>query len=116
FCKFAKEHNIVIICLPSHTTHVLQPCDIGVFGPLASSWKAQVNRAAREYIPITKYNLLIGTVTGNPGVHQGQPVPQPVDTHTQKHGYGFMAGAGHRFGGLHGYKNPLWVECMGIQN
>src|SRR6266699_4727613 len=49
FCKFAKEHNIIIICLPSHTTHVLQPCDVGVFGPLASSWKAQVNQAARQY-------------------------------------------------------------------
>jgi hypothetical protein len=58
FSKFAKDHNIIIICLPSHTTHVLQPCDVGVFGPLASSWKAQVNQAARNYIPITKYNLL----------------------------------------------------------
>ena len=58
FSKFAKEHNIIIICLPSHTTHVLQPCDVSVFGPLASSWKAQVNQAARNYIPITKYNLL----------------------------------------------------------
>ena len=58
FSKFAKEHNIIIICLPSHTMHVLQPCDIGVFGPLVSSWKAQVNQAARNYIPITKYNLL----------------------------------------------------------
>ena len=37
FSKFAKEHNIIIICLPSHTTHVLQPCNVGIFGPLASS-------------------------------------------------------------------------------
>lgn len=40
FCKFAFDHNIIIICLPAHTTHALQPCDVGVFGPLASSWKA----------------------------------------------------------------------------
>jgi DDE superfamily endonuclease len=58
FSKFSKEHNIIIICLPSHTTHVLQPCNVGVFGPLALSWKAQVNQTARNYIPITKYNLL----------------------------------------------------------
>jgi hypothetical protein len=38
--------------------HVLQPCDVGVFGPLVSSWKAQVNEAARNYMPITKHNLL----------------------------------------------------------
>src|SRR5438477_9634339 len=37
FCKFAAAHRIIIVCLPSHTTHALQPCDVGVFGPLASS-------------------------------------------------------------------------------
>ena len=58
FCKFAEEHRILIICLPSHTTHILQPCDVGVFGPLSSYWKAQVNAASRAYIPITKSNLL----------------------------------------------------------
>ncbi|KAJ3484161.1 hypothetical protein NLJ89_g12004 [Agrocybe chaxingu] len=42
FCKFAESKKIVIICLPSHTTHVLQPCDVGVFGPLATCWKNQV--------------------------------------------------------------------------
>ncbi|KAF8234781.1 DDE-domain-containing protein [Tricholoma matsutake] len=35
FIKFSAEHHIIIICLPSHTTHALQPCDVGVFGPLA---------------------------------------------------------------------------------
>ncbi len=35
FCKFAAANDIIVICLPSHTTHVLQPCDVGVFGPLA---------------------------------------------------------------------------------
>lgn len=36
FCSFAEKHNIIIICLPFHTTHVLQPCDVGIFGPLAT--------------------------------------------------------------------------------
>ncbi|KAF9219312.1 DDE-domain-containing protein [Gyrodon lividus] len=31
FCKFAAGHRIIIIlCLPSHTTHVLQPLDVGI--------------------------------------------------------------------------------------
>ncbi|KZT18027.1 DDE-domain-containing protein, partial [Neolentinus lepideus HHB14362 ss-1] len=59
FCKFAADHKIIIICLPSHTTHVLQPCDVGVFGPLAKCWKAEVNAASAQLIPITKHNLLI---------------------------------------------------------
>ena len=58
FCRFAEKHKIIIICLPSHTTHVLQPCDVGVFGPLSSCWKSEVNKAARGHVPITKSNLI----------------------------------------------------------
>lgn len=58
FCKFAADHNIIIICLPSHTTHALQPCDVACFGPLASAWKSEVNAASADYVEITKRNLL----------------------------------------------------------
>jgi hypothetical protein len=58
FIKFSAEHHIIIICLPSHTTHALQPCDVGIFGPLARAWKSCVTRASQENIPITKSNLL----------------------------------------------------------
>jgi hypothetical protein len=59
FCKFAAKHKIIIICLPSHTTHALQPCDVACFGPLASAWKSEVNSASADYVGITKRNLLI---------------------------------------------------------
>lgn len=36
--RLAKEHDIIILCLPPHTTHVAQPLDCGVFGPLKSHW------------------------------------------------------------------------------
>lgn len=58
FCDFAKRHNIIVVCLPPHTTHRLQPCDVGVFGPLNSTWKAEVNAASRENIEIRKHNLI----------------------------------------------------------
>ena len=58
FIKFSAEHRILIICLPSHTTHALQPCDVGVFGPLTHAWKSQVTQASQDNVPITKYNLL----------------------------------------------------------
>ena len=54
FCKFAVDHNIIIICLPSHMTHALQPCDVACFGPLASAWKSEVNAASADYVEITK--------------------------------------------------------------
>lgn len=59
FCKFAADRKIIIICLPSHTTHALQPCDVACFGPLASAWKSEVNSASADYVEITKQNLLV---------------------------------------------------------
>jgi hypothetical protein len=59
FCKFAEKHHIIIICLPSHTTHALQPCDVACFGPLASAWKSEVNSASADFVEITKRNLLV---------------------------------------------------------
>ena len=37
----AETHNIIILCLPPHTTHKLQPLDVGVFGPLQRAWVEQ---------------------------------------------------------------------------
>ena len=45
-------------CLPSYTTHALQPCDVGVFGLLNSAWKAEVVKYLQQYLIITKHNLL----------------------------------------------------------
>jgi hypothetical protein len=58
FCKYTAEQKIIIICLPSHTTHALQPCNIGAFGPLAQSWKRVVTLASQSLISIQKDNLL----------------------------------------------------------
>ena len=58
FIKFSVQYCILILCLPSHTTHALQPCDVGVFGVLAHTWKSQVTQASQSNIPITKDNLL----------------------------------------------------------
>lgn len=35
----ARGRNIHIYCLPPHTTHILQPLDVGVYGPVKKSWK-----------------------------------------------------------------------------
>ena len=52
------DNKIIIICLPSHTTHALQPCDVGAFGPLTQSWKQVVTIASQSLIAIRKDNLL----------------------------------------------------------
>lgn len=34
----SREHNVLLYCLPPHTTHKLQPLDVGVFGPFQRAW------------------------------------------------------------------------------
>ncbi|KAJ8085456.1 hypothetical protein PM082_004272 [Marasmius tenuissimus] len=41
-----------------HTTHALQPCNVGVFGPLANGWKLIVTRLSMENLLIRKSNFL----------------------------------------------------------
>lgn len=31
-----------MICLPSHSTHLLQPLDVGIFGPMATYYKGEL--------------------------------------------------------------------------
>ena len=44
--EMARENNVCLLCLPSHTTHILQPLDIGVF----KSFKSGFNKACGDYM------------------------------------------------------------------
>jgi hypothetical protein len=44
----AIENNIILFCLPPHTTHRLQPCDVGAFGPLKKAWNYQCDSILEE--------------------------------------------------------------------
>ena len=37
--RFCVTHKIILLCLPAHTTHLLQPLDVGVFSPLSVAYK-----------------------------------------------------------------------------
>lgn len=37
--KKALDHNIYLICLSPHSTHIMQPLDVGCFGILAKEYK-----------------------------------------------------------------------------
>ena len=55
----ALEHEVLILCLPPHTTHATQPLDCGVFSP----FKAQWSTVCHEFIQknpgkvITRFNF-----------------------------------------------------------
>ena len=46
--KIAQENNIDLFCLPPHTTHWLQPLDVGVFSPLQTAWSNQCAAVLEE--------------------------------------------------------------------
>ncbi|KIJ49824.1 hypothetical protein M422DRAFT_131433, partial [Sphaerobolus stellatus SS14] len=54
----AFTNNIIIMCLPPHTTHKMQPLDVGVFGPFQADWVEYCENAAIESDPVTKYNVI----------------------------------------------------------
>lgn len=43
---YARENGIILMSLPSHTSHRLQPLDVSFFGPL----KTNFNKACEQYI------------------------------------------------------------------
>ena len=45
--EFCYENDITLCRLPSHTSHKLQPCDVGVFAPLKEAYRDQVDRLCR---------------------------------------------------------------------
>jgi hypothetical protein len=45
--EFCLANNITLCRLPSHTSHKLQPCDVGPFAPLKTAYRDQVERLNR---------------------------------------------------------------------
>ena len=44
----AVKHNISLYILPPHTTHRLQPLDVGIFGPLQRRWQERCNEVIND--------------------------------------------------------------------
>jgi len=47
---YYTENKIVTLCMPSHTSHLLQPLDVGYFAPLKAAYRNQVQELARRRV------------------------------------------------------------------
>ena len=54
--KFCKQDQILLYCLPPHSSHITQPLDVGFFAPLKASWRRAVDKYRNDNVgkPITK--------------------------------------------------------------
>jgi len=54
FIEHTIANNVHLLCLPTHTTHILQPLDIGLFFPLGNYYKQELEDFQRNYEPFWK--------------------------------------------------------------
>jgi hypothetical protein len=55
FEVYCKEKNIITLCMPPHSSHILQPLDVGCFSPLKTAYGKQIEGMMRASIThITK--------------------------------------------------------------
>ena len=59
FQKYCKDNKIVTLCMPLHSSHLLQPLNVGCFAPLKQAYRRQVESLMRTQINyITKQEFL----------------------------------------------------------
>ena len=49
FSSFYLEHGMLGLCLPPYSTHLLQPLDVRLFGPLQYSYSEEVDAWTRDH-------------------------------------------------------------------
>jgi hypothetical protein len=55
FEGYCKENKIITLCMPAHASHLLQPLDVGCFGPLKKAYGREIEYLIRCFIThITK--------------------------------------------------------------
>ena len=50
FQDYCTEHNIITLCMPPHSSHLLQPLDVGCFSPLKRVYSAEIMLLARRSV------------------------------------------------------------------
>ncbi len=67
--EICLQNQIVLICFPPNTTHILQPCDVAFLKPLKGLWQTKVNEWTSQHpqnqVSIRNVALLLHDVWQN---------------------------------------------------
>jgi hypothetical protein len=59
FQQYYKEHKIIALCIPPHSSHLLQPLNVSCFSPIKTAYSFQIKKLMRLQINhITKLEFL----------------------------------------------------------
>jgi hypothetical protein len=59
FHQYCEEHEIITLCMPPHSSHLLQPLDVGCFSPMKKAYGRQAELMMRNKVTrITKLEFL----------------------------------------------------------
>jgi hypothetical protein len=59
FEELCKENNIYTLCMPPHSSHLLQPLNVGCFSPWKRAYSCEIEALIRHHINhITKLEFL----------------------------------------------------------
>jgi hypothetical protein len=50
FQNYCKENKIIALCMPAHSSHLLQPLDVACFSPLKHSYSDGISVLARNHV------------------------------------------------------------------
>ena len=66
FDQFCKDKNIIIICMPPHSSRLLQPLDVGCFSPLKRAYSRQIEGLIKSHINhvVTAWSRWLGITWG----------------------------------------------------
>ena len=76
--EYCISHRIIAYCLLYHTTHLLQPLDVGLFSPLQKAYGQEIDRLTRF---------------GNVAINKGNFLPLLVKARTQTYTKSNIVGA-----------------------
>ncbi len=70
FDQFCTDNKIITLCMPSHSSHILQPLDVACFGPLKTAYSRLIQNLARSgRFHVDKTDFLANYQQARPVIH-----------------------------------------------
>jgi len=75
FDQFCSDNQIITLCMPSHSSHILQPLDVACFSPLKQAYSKLISQLVRDGIyHLDKADFLANYQIARRAIHSEQTI------------------------------------------